>query len=240
MNQNRFHNGFTLVEISIVMIIIGLLIGGIFGGMKLIDNANVQKTIQDIKAIESGTLTFRDTYRALPGDIRTPNTRIPNCTVAPCAIGGNGDRIINNLVSHTEVITATMEKFTFWHHLQAANLLQMDYSNTADMNFGVGSPSAPIGSGGYVLFSFNGQWAAANSYFFNGAVLAIFLSPSSGAVTPNLSVPCELLRSVDLKIDDGMPFNGSFQGFECGAPRNISSNYDNNVTGHLLYDLKGF
>jgi len=87
--------GFTLVEISIVMIIIGLLIGGTFGGMKLIDNMQVNKTVQDLKAIESAALTFKDTYGRLPGDIVNPAVRLPSCTVAPCATGGNGDRGID-------------------------------------------------------------------------------------------------------------------------------------------------
>lgn len=75
--HNKKLNGFTLVEISIVMIIIGLLIGGTFGGMKLIENMQVIKTVQDLKAIESAALTFKDTYGRLPGDMPNTAARLP-------------------------------------------------------------------------------------------------------------------------------------------------------------------
>jgi prepilin-type N-terminal cleavage/methylation domain-containing protein len=61
--------GFTLVEIAIVMMIIGLLIGGVFGGKRLLETARAQKTIGDLKSIESSTLVFRDTYRGVYQEI---------------------------------------------------------------------------------------------------------------------------------------------------------------------------
>ena len=243
MNQKRLHNGFTLVEISIVMIIIGLLISGIFGGMKLIDNANAQKTIQDIKAIESAALTFRDTYRALPGDIRNPNTRIPNCTVAPCATAGNGNRVIGTNGVTTPVdaaITNTDENFTFWHHLQAANLLQMDYRNVADLNFGEGQPSSSIG-GGFRTTTEN--WV----YFFGG------IRPFSGTILYNVGesssalpgansfiLPCNLVSSLDKKIDDGFVFDGILKGWGCSTVYTATAEYVLSNSGAFLYDLKGF
>ncbi len=109
--------GFTLVEISIVMIIIGLLIGGTFGGMKLIDNMKVTRTIRDFKTIESATMTFKDTYGRLPGDIVSPSTRLPSCTTTPCSTGGNGNRTIDTVATWNEALVDTMEKFTFWSHI---------------------------------------------------------------------------------------------------------------------------
>ncbi|NJS13390.1 MAG: prepilin-type N-terminal cleavage/methylation domain-containing protein [Sphingopyxis sp.] len=102
--HKEIEDGFTLVEISIVMIIIGLLIGGTFGGMKLIENMQVNKTVQDLKAIESAALTFRDSYGRLPGDLANSATRLPSCTVAPCATGGNGDRRLDSAIGHNDAI----------------------------------------------------------------------------------------------------------------------------------------
>ena len=238
MNQNRFHNGFTLVEISIVMIIIGLLIGGIFGGMKLIDNANIQKTIQDIKAIESATLTFRDTYRALPGDIRSPSTRIPNCTVAPCATAGNGDRGYDNPNDFATALTPTMERFTFWHHLQAAELLQMNYFNTTSMLFGEGQPEGALS--GYRLSSINGIFGFVQ---FNGAFLIINDMPSAlvnGGGGMTWAVPCSLLQQVDTKMDDGIAYGGVFAGWACVMPAAPAVPYTTSLPGAGVYDLKGF
>jgi prepilin-type N-terminal cleavage/methylation domain-containing protein len=229
--------GFTLVEISIVMIIIGLLIGGIFGGMKLVDNANVQRTVQDIKAIESSALTFRDIYRALPGDIRNPNTRIPNCTVAPCATTGNGNRQIG-VVSVTAQITNTDENFTFWHHLQAANLVQMDYSNTLTMDFGEGAPSSPIG-GGYRLNNITGGVGFCLTQF-TGTQISVSGAPSADWTTA-ANVSCDLIRGVDVKMDDGLPASGlMIGGWGCEVTAACNSPWPNGGSGILWYDLKGF
>ena len=84
---------FTLVELAIVMIIIGLLIGGILKGQELINNARVSSTVSQTKAIETGISAFRDKYAAVPGDITNPTARIPSC-VGLCATAGNGDGLI--------------------------------------------------------------------------------------------------------------------------------------------------
>jgi prepilin-type N-terminal cleavage/methylation domain-containing protein len=92
----RSSAGFTLVELAIVMIIIGLLIAGVLKGQALIANAQVTATVAQVKAIEAATTTFRDTYAALPGDMASPTTKLPNCAAAPCATAGNGDGSIGN------------------------------------------------------------------------------------------------------------------------------------------------
>jgi hypothetical protein len=222
------------------MIIIGLLIGGIFGGMKLVDNANVQKTIQDIKAIESAALTFKDTYRALPGDIRNPNTRIPNCTVAPCATTGDGNRIIGTAILGEGLITAASENFTFWHHLAAANLVSMGYSNTLDTNTGEGQPEVPIG-GAYRISDWNtGVGGCPTNLPRTGLHIT---GASAAATTPTDWVTsCASIRSVDIKMDDGTPDMGSFvMGWNCVDANPVCTrNYTIAGNGVPLYDLKGF
>ena len=75
----RGQAGFTLVELAIVMIIIGLLIAGVLKGQALIGNAKVTAQVAQVKAIDAATSTFKDMYAGLPGDILTPGTRLPNC-----------------------------------------------------------------------------------------------------------------------------------------------------------------
>src|ERR1700732_4041122 len=89
----RAQAGFTLVELAIVMIIIGLLIAGVLKGQALINNARVTSTVAQNKAIDAAISTFRDTYASLPGDLVNPAARLPNCLAAPCvaAVAGNGD-----------------------------------------------------------------------------------------------------------------------------------------------------
>lgn len=231
-------SGFTLVEISIVMIIIGLLISGIFGGMKLVDNANVQKTVQDLKAIESAALTFRDTYRALPGDIRNPNTRIPNCTVAPCATTGNGNRVIGTANLFEAAITNTDENFLFWHHLQAANLLALNYNNSMDMEFGEGQPSSPFGAG-YRISNVTGNWWTGTNFI--GSIL--FISASANANAFTTAVNCNLLGAVDRKFDDGRQLTGAFQAWSCANEWPFTAStieYIGASVGTGIYDLRAF
>lgn len=235
-------DGFTLVEISIVMIIIGLLVGGTFGGMKLIENMQVNRTVQDVKTIESAALTFRDTYGRLPGDIVNPSTRLPTCTAAPCATGGNGDRQLEGALSLNAVMTATSERFTFWHHLQAADLLSMEYKNTTDMQFGEGQPNNPLGSG-YRISNFNSNtgFGTGASYVYRGAILfpthEPILDPSAASF--NL-IACEKAASLDRKLDDGLPFEGRLQTFACGDGASSLSSYIPTGTGYVIIDLRGF
>lgn len=238
--HNKTQNGFTLVEISIVMIIIGLLIGGTFGGMKLIENMQVNKTVQDLKAIESAALTFKDTYGRLPGDMPNTAARLPNCTVAPCATGGNGNRTIDNITTWNEALLATMEKFTFWSHLAAADLLSAGGDNTTDMSFGVGQPDSPL-RGGYRLIQYNGAFAVINTHMFDRSVLTIGTQDISifNVNTTTSRVECSTISSLDRKIDDGFVYDGFVQGWACGFAV-ASSPYILSGGGFVLYDLKGF
>lgn len=231
--------GFTLVEISIVMIIIGLLIGGTFGGMKLLENANMQKTVRDIKAIESAAISFKDIYGRLPGDIVNPASRVSGCTAAPCATGGNGDRQINNVGgpgAPWEVLVPTSEKFTFWHHLQAADLLSMGTENTIDMNFGEGQPESPIG-GGYRLIFYTGVFHIGAQR--NSAILILSEIPSDILQANTFTMDCGLLGDLDTKMDDGLVFNGFANGWNCGSAT-ATSPYVRSNRGSLFYDIKGF
>lgn len=241
--HSKNQDGFTLVEISIVMIIIGLLIGGTFGGRKLIENMQVNKTVQDLKAIESAALTFKDTYGRLPGDITNPASRLPSCLTAPCATGGNGNRKISetataNFRYDTVVQTASDESYTFWHHLAAADLLNMRTNNTANMIFGEGQPKAPIG-GGYRIDSAPISLGASSYVRIGGEPSQTMFSPTT------FSVSCRLIGAVDRKMDDGQPLPGQSPKLftsNCfaAAPPPINAVYKTDGGGLLTYDIRGF
>lgn len=238
--SNRNQYGFTLVEISIVMIIIGLLIGGTFGGMKLIENMQVNKTVQDLKSIESAALTFKDTYGRLPGDIRNPAIRLPNCTDTPCATAGNGDRTIDGSEHVNNAITTSSERYTFWHHLLAADLLAIGIKPTLDMSFGEGQPDLPIGGGIRMSWRNSTMWGVVGAHVFQGAILMGFTDPSGLFTGADRPTPCGLLASADAKMDDGLHWIGNFTSGYCNVSANADSGYNTTGSGVILYDLKGF
>jgi prepilin-type N-terminal cleavage/methylation domain-containing protein len=99
--MHRFSAGFTLVELAMAIVIIGMLLGGVLKGQELIENARLTVTVAQTKSIQSAALLFKDTYGTLPGDVANAASRIPGCsnntTLAAAVNGmvlctsGNGD-----------------------------------------------------------------------------------------------------------------------------------------------------
>jgi prepilin-type N-terminal cleavage/methylation domain-containing protein len=193
-------DGFTLVEISIVMIIIGLLIGGTFGGMRLIENAQINKTIQDLKSFDALGITFKDAYGRLPGVLRNPSTRLPHCASAPCSISGNGDRLIGGFwdTSGMTPILVSDERVVFWQHALAANLID-SVQPVSSLDAGVGQPESSLGGAyrhhGMISIGWTGN--ARNKHI-------IWISDPTDPDT----VQCSSARRLDEKIDDGRPTGG--------------------------------
>ena len=83
----RKQAGFTLIEIAIVLVIIGLLLGGVLKGQELITSARVRNLISQQDGVKAAYLGFLDRFRALPGDYSNASTTIAN--VAGAANGNN-------------------------------------------------------------------------------------------------------------------------------------------------------
>lgn len=106
--------GFTLVEIAIVMVIIGLLLGGVLKGREIITNAKIKNLENDYQGVTAAIYSYQDRYRALPGDDK-------NATRFATTVGvGNGDGKITGLFNST---TTTDESSLFWLHLRNAGLV---------------------------------------------------------------------------------------------------------------------
>ncbi len=105
--------GFTLVEIAIVMVIIGLLLGGVLKGQEIITNAKVKNLENDISGITAAIYSYQDRYRALPGDDKKA-TRFGSVTA------GDGNRKIDTAFDSA---TANEESRLFWLHLRNAGLV---------------------------------------------------------------------------------------------------------------------
>ncbi|MDQ5880036.1 MAG: hypothetical protein QG638_2773, partial [Pseudomonadota bacterium] len=111
-------SGFTLVEIAIVLVIIGLLLGGVLKGQELVNNAKVKNLANDFRGISSFVYAYQDRFRGLPGDDRAANTNLAGGTLATTpGVVGNA-RINGNWNSDT----ATDESYLFWQHVRFAGL----------------------------------------------------------------------------------------------------------------------
>jgi len=106
--------GFTLVEIAIVLVIIGLLLGGVLKGQGLIDSAKVKNIIQQSNSLSAAVNAYQDKFRALPGDDILATTHVPGASS-----NGNGDGQI------TEYLAAPQ-------HLALAGFITGSYNGTSD------------------------------------------------------------------------------------------------------------
>ncbi|NJS13526.1 MAG: hypothetical protein HC788_01630 [Sphingopyxis sp.] len=131
-------------------------------------------------------------------------------------------------------IAATNERFTFWHHLQAANLLTIDVRNTTTLDFGEGQPTAAIG-GGYRMSNLDNNLGCSR---FSAANINITDISATTMDTTN-TVACSVIGSIDRKIDDGTPYNGSvIGGWGCESAASCTSVYVDQNTGRLIYDAR--
>jgi prepilin-type N-terminal cleavage/methylation domain-containing protein len=215
--------GFTLIELSIVLVIIGLIVGGVLMGQDLIRAAGVRATIAQIERYKTAVNTFKNKYGYLPGDIKDPDASNFGF-MARGLYGGEGDGngviegITGNCGGCNEGQSQSGENTMFWVDLSAARLIDGGFTTASPTVLSNGSPDlflppAKIGRGNYLTVWSGGPSAnAGNSNginylciaggtFINGGNVSIFNS------SPMLTV--QEAYSIDRKIDDGLPQSGN-------------------------------
>jgi prepilin-type N-terminal cleavage/methylation domain-containing protein len=108
-------SGFTLVEIAIVLVVIGLLLGGVLKGQELVLNSQIRNSINEYNNVASARFAYQDRYRQIPGDDITAQTRW-----GAGVTNGDGDRTISGT---WDTGTSAEETGIFWHHLRNDSLV---------------------------------------------------------------------------------------------------------------------
>ncbi len=186
-------SGFTLVEIAIVLVIIGLLLGGVLKGQELINSAKVKSLASDFRSIPTFIYGYQDRFRSLPGDDRDA-TRVGGTTATTPGTVGNG--VVEGAWDST---TTTDESFLFWQHIRLANLAvgPTSFSGAG----GVGA-FVPLNSeGGRIGVQGTPPMAGWNGTFF----------ACSGLITGRFA------RQLDTTMDDGNAATGTLRVFSAFA-----------------------
>ncbi len=223
---NHFKHAFSLVELSIVLVILGLLVGGVLSGQSLIRASELRSVTAEFEKYATAVYSFRDKYFGLPGDI-TNATAIwgdagsTDCTTAVGQVfvagtcNGDGDGKIN---PNSPGANMSGEAFRAWQQLALAGLIEGKYTGKAGLNsnnyvVGVDAPKSRIAN--------SAGWNLTNSDFTNIVSANAFQYDYTNAMqvgAPCVGFGCSNMDGViikgaeawniDTKIDDGMPGRG--------------------------------
>ncbi|MFZ4541021.1 MAG: type II secretion system protein [Rickettsiales bacterium] len=213
-------HGFSLVELSIVLVILGLLVGGILSGQSLIRAAELRSVSSEYSRWVAATQTFRDKYFSMPGDMNNATSfwGAAHATPATCltTVGTgtqtcNGDA--NGSLSGSAAASQYGEWYTFWQHLANAGLIEGTYSGIAGSGASyhltsTNSPKSKLATSGLWMLADDASSGAA---MFPGAVARHNFR--LGGVVTNSWPASPLLKpeemwNIDTKMDDGKPGTG--------------------------------
>ncbi|MFT5395869.1 MAG: prepilin-type N-terminal cleavage/methylation domain-containing protein [Gammaproteobacteria bacterium] len=205
MNINK-QKGFTLVEIAIVLVIIGLLLGGILKGQELINSARVRNMADQSSGIQAAYYGFIDRYRQVPGDMlgATACTVVGAAvdTVTPCPAGIIGGVAGSN--GQNGRIDKWGEAGAVWTHMAVSGFLSGTFTGI--------TTTAALYEGGTVTTP-----PAVPANAFQNAVLLGFTDDYDNGLAANGTVrlaysfgaaPASILRELDVKLDDSLPSTG--------------------------------
>lgn len=203
----RYNKGFTLVELSIVIVIIGLIVAGVVGGQSLVNQAKLRNIVTDINKFNVAINAFILEYNASPGDISNATSYWPGLTN-----NGNGNKDINCTDTDPEEVALAFQ------HLSLAGLIPGNFSGDVSgcnsgstYDLGVDFPEGPIPKSHYRFFdkrSTFSQRGISNYIGFHGYRTNSTTNNTDGILTAKQAF------SIDSKIDDGVAYTGRVFGLK--------------------------
>jgi len=245
MKRNQLLSGnsaFTLIELSIVMVIIGLLVGGVLVGRDLIDAALVLKQISQIDKYEMAVQAFQGKYGYLPGDIPDPSATQYGFIARNGSARGDGNNVIQGSCASYcgnggGINFSVGEVLVFWVDLSTAGLIDGSFTtgnNTVSQGATTSQvslffPKAKIGNGNYV-YVYSGwypdsayvNWSSDSVNYFGLSQVTGIQYSTYGALANGAGLTVMQANNIDKKIDDGLPTTGSVRA---ALPNATGPNY---------------
>jgi len=192
--MKRNQSGFTLIEIAIVLVIIGLLLGGVLKGQELINSAKVKNIATDFRNIPVFIYGYQDKFRAVPGDDNLAASHVGSAASA-CS-GGAGHCVPGNgiIEGKWDSSTDTDESQLFWQQVRLAGLAAGP--TTGDM--------LPTNSAGGVIGITSGAYNPDTS---TTPIQGTYIICSAGILG-------KFAKQLDLQMDDGAPKTGSIREYD--------------------------
>jgi len=226
--------GFTLIELSIVLVIIGLIVGGVLVGQDLVSAAGARATITQIEKYNQAVNTFRGKYNVLPGDMDgVAAVNFGFAQRSGIAGQGNGDGIIQGVCGAScwsAVAVGQGETSAFWSDLTYANglninLIEGSYplgitglmaltSTPGPLPNITGSaianylPPAKIGRGNYIYIWCCGNLSTGSNNYFGISAISAIGTVNNWEVHSTPALTIKEAYSIDTKMDDGLPQSG--------------------------------
>lgn len=231
---------FSLVELSIVLVILGLLVGGILAGQSLIRAAELRSVVAEYQRYNAALYAFRDRYFVMPGDFNAAQSLWGQSTACGGAVANGTCNGNSNGIIETAAAGANSEIFQLWRHMAMAGLLEGSFSGVAgasaalDSILGVNVPRSRLNNAGWGvrnIGTYGGSdtyTATYNNFLMFGAIHSLYYAPIGPALKP------EEAWNIDTKLDDGKPGTGGTIAYPWGVNcTNASSQTDYAATYKL-------
>lgn len=220
-------NGFSLVELAVVIVIVGLLIGAVTVGKSMIRSARLQSVMSDADRYVKAMRQFQEKYTALPGDLASATsfwgTDAGGCPATPyntvtkkATCNGDG----NGTIGTPGTAATYVEWLRAWQHLANAGMISGSFtgaqgaSGNTDTVIGLNVPDTQITGAGFSISRLSGAnnsgivTGNASWYDANYGHVLLFGAKETNSFTSGAAITTMEALDIDIKMDDGRPGTG--------------------------------
>jgi prepilin-type N-terminal cleavage/methylation domain-containing protein len=257
--MNKYNRGFSLIELAVSVIIIGLLVGGIAGGSKLLTQAELRGMISQMDQYKADYNAFKLEYNAVAGDMKDASVFFANCAIGGSGnnkCDGNGDGFITfNMANFFDGANRGDELVKFFRHLNLSGI-NTDAGKTIISNYSAFSNTGSVSEGYFPKGRLSGstivvssvdagntgdsasapgtlaRQATANAELFSNFPFnstVVFTMKGDSGSLFNGAMPALLAHNIDRKMDDGDSSAGIATGANTGKVRTINDNTGSNA-----------